>query len=494
MRAPIAALALAARRIQWPAVRCALRRQGPAVVVLKLASPPPPRAALSALASHPRPFLLESAERDDDMGRRSFAGADPFLTLTSRGRRIEAARADGVEVFEGDPLEALRERLRACEGGQDDAPTPFPAGAVGFLAYDLARCLERLPVRARDDLGLPDLCVDFHDAVITWDHVAGEAYVTSTGLPLTGAAGARRARTRAEALVAWLREAPPVAAAFAPAPAAALTSTFSRAEYVAAVERVRQYIAAGDIYQVNLSQRFRLPAAGSGLILYGRLAEVNPAPFAAYLRTPNGAEIVSASPERFLRVEGDRVETRPIKGTRPRGVDPDEDLRLADELLLSAKDRAELIMIVDLMRNDLGRVARFGSVKVTEFPALTRHPTVHHLHGTVTARLAPGRDVFDLLRHAFPGGSVTGAPKVRAMEIIEEIEPVRRGVYTGAIGYLSATGLADLSIAIRTLVVKDGVAHFSVGGGVVADSEPDPEYEETLHKGRGLARALGFTL
>jgi len=466
------------------------------LIVKKLENPVSPREALTALAERPRPFLLESAERNGDAGRYSFAGADPFLTLTASARRIVTLRGPDAEVREDDPLDVLRDSLQACRLPPAKLPTPFPAGAVGFLAYDLGRQIERLPACARDDLELLDVCLDFHDAVITWDHVTGDVFVTSTGLPLRGQDAAERANARADALIDWVGE--PPAVAFPPArPAArpdALRSTFTRAAYEEAVARAKDYIAAGDVYQVNVSQRFQVDAPESGLAIYHRLAEANPASFAAYLTSPCGAEVVSASPERFLRVVGDRVETRPIKGTCPRGRSPEEDRRLAEALLESEKDRAELTMIVDLLRSDLGRVARIGSVRVTEFPALTRHPTVHHLHGTVEAELAPGRDVVDLIRAAFPGGSITGAPKVRAMEIIEEFEPVRRGVYTGSIGYLSFDGSADLNIAIRTLVVKQGRVTFSVGGGIVADSDPAREYEETLHKGRGLAEALGFEL
>jgi len=464
------------------------------LIVTRLENPISPRQALTALAELPRPFLLESAERNGDTGRYSFAGADPFLTLTASGRRIVALRGADAEVWEDDPFDALRATLNGCRLPAADLPTPFPAGAVGFLAYDLGRRIERLPERARDDLELLDLCLDFHDAVITWDHVTGEVFVTSTGLPRRGRDAEERARERAEALIRGMGEGGP--ADFPPAPArpGPLRSTFTRAAYEAAVARAKDYIAAGDIYQVNLSQRFQVESPDSGLAIYHRLADANPASFAAYLTSPCGAEVVSASPERFLRVEGNRIETRPIKGTCPRGRDAEEDRRLAEALLASEKDRAELTMIVDLLRSDLGRVSRFGSVRVAEFPALTRHPTVHHLHGTVVAELAPGRDVIDLLRASFPGGSITGAPKVRAMEIVEEFEPVRRGVYTGSIGYLAFDGRADLSIAIRTLVVKQGRVTFSVGGGIVADSDPAREYEETLHKGRGLAEALGFTL
>jgi para-aminobenzoate synthetase component 1 len=447
--------------------------------------PPPlpaPRTALSGLIRGRHPFLLESSRRDERYGRHSFAGADPFLTVTARGRRVEVERTGVVEVIEDDPLAVLGRLLAEHRIDGVTAPTPLPAGAVGFLSYDLARGLEKLPDSTEDDLDLPDLFFGFYDTVLTWDHATREATVSATGRP-----------ERAEELIALALSgedrSPGLPRLLSP-----LRSTFTKREYLAAVSTAKELIAAGDIFQVNLSQRFSAAMEESGHDVYRRLVHGHPAAFGAYLTSPCGAEIVSASPERFLRVSDDLVEACPIKGTRPRSEDPVEDKRLARELLESEKDLAELTMIVDLLRSDLGKVAAFGSVRVPELPGLTSHPTVHHLHGVVHARLAEGRDVTDLLRVSFPCGSVTGAPKVRAMEIIEELEPVRRGVYTGAFGYLSFTGETDLSVAIRTMVLKDGRATFSVGGGIVADSDPLLEYEETLHKGRGLAAALGYML
>jgi len=276
---------------------------------------------------------------------------------------------------------------------------------------------------------------------------------------------------------------------FASSPPLRVASNFTREAYLAAIRRAKEHIAAGDIYQVNLSQRLSAPLATTPFDLYRRLTRTNPAPFSAYFETPEAA-IVSCSPERFLQVRGREVETRPIKGTRPRGETPAEDARLAAELLASEKDRAENVMIVDLERNDLGRVCEYGSVHAPELFAVESYATVHHLVSTVRGRLHPNANAVDCLRASFPGGSITGAPKVRSMEIIEELEPTRRGVYTGAIGYLCFSGDMDLNIVIRTLVVKDGVAHFQVGGGLVADSDPDAEYQETIDKAQALASGL----
>jgi para-aminobenzoate synthetase component 1 len=268
-----------------------------------------------------------------------------------------------------------------------------------------------------------------------------------------------------------------------------LKSNFTPEEYIKAVDRVREYIAAGDVFQVNLSQRFEADLKIPPYELYKRLRMVNPAPFASYLNF-QGVTIVSASPERFLKVQGDLVETRPIKGTRPRGKDPVEDERLAQELTHSTKDRAENVMIVDLERNDLGRVCRYGTVKVAELAILETFPTVFHLTSTVLGRLRRGKGNIDLLKATFPGGSITGAPKVRAMEIIDELEPTKRSVYTGSIGYLSFNGNLDINIVIRTFLIKEGKAYFQVGGGIIYDSDSEAEYMETLDKARALIRAL----
>jgi para-aminobenzoate synthetase component 1 len=270
-----------------------------------------------------------------------------------------------------------------------------------------------------------------------------------------------------------------------------LKGGFTHQEYVTAVEKARQYIIDGDIFEVNLSQRFEAKLSITPYELYKRLRQINPAPFACYLGFDE-VSVVSASPERFLRIRGDWVETRPIKGTRPRGKTPEEDEALAKELLGSAKDRAENIMIVDLERNDLGRVCRFGTVKVTELAILEVFPTVFHLTSTVVGRLREGKNGIDLLKASFPGGSITGAPKVRAMEIIDELEPTRRSVYTGNIGYLSFNGDIDLSIVIRTFLAKGRKAYFQVGGAVVYDSDPEVEYQETLDKARALVNAINM--
>jgi para-aminobenzoate synthetase component 1 len=466
-------------------------------LVDELIPAPDPVETAARMLGQSHLLFLDSAQDPDRLGRYSFLAAAPTTVIRTRGR--------------GDPsaLDQARTLLaRFAASPMADLP-PFQGGLAGYLAYDYGAVLERLPAPRYDDLGLPDAVLGLYDWVIAWDHQRGRCWLISTGIPETGAARARRAAER----MAWVRRllAGPsggpggrrfpsarrgVAAPSYPlagtdrALGIGLRSTFTRRGYLDAITRVRDYILAGDIFQANLSQRLEAPLEEDPWHLYRRLRSVNPASFAAYLEFGDLA-IASASPERFLRLDsGGRVESRPIKGTRPRGLSPLHDAALARDLLESEKDRAENLMIVDLLRNDLSRVCRPGSVRVLELFHLEEYRTVHHLVSTVEGRLAPGADATSLLAAAFPGGSITGAPKVRAMEIIAELEPTRRGVYCGVIGYLSLTGAMDTSIVIRTLVAAGGRVTFSVGGGIVADSDPESEYQETLDKGLALMTAL----
>ena len=483
----------------------------------KLELDPDPVTLFRGVAGLPGSILLDSGMIMEGLSRYSFISADPFLVLTSRGDRIRIEKRSGpgageVETRVGNPLEILGELLRQHGLGGVQCPFPFFGGAAGYFAYDLGRRLERLPEKATDDVGAPEMWLGFYDAVAILDQVEGTVHLSSTGRPEDGPAGAARARERLEWLEGLITGCSPTTettkvaisarvaeAAGEPAERAGLekgtplTSDFDRDGYCAVVERAREYIAAGDIFQVNLSQRFRLPGGADPWLIYRRLREINPAPMAAYLNCGD-LQVVSASPERFLRLRSGLVETRPIKGTRPRGATPEEDRARREELWNSEKDRAELVMIVDLERNDLGRVCAPGSVRVPELYRLEEFPTVHHLVSTVEGRLEEGRDLVDLLKAAFPGGSITGAPKIRAMEIIEELEPVRRGIYCGSIGYLAFNGDADLNIVIRTLVFNRDSIYLQVGGGITIDSDPEAEYQETLDKARALANALGLKI
>ena len=438
-------------------------------------------------------FLLDSGMDGHGLGRFSFVGCQPFTVLRSRGREVWVEDASGnVEKVTGDPLTVLGGLLARYRVGPGLWPKPFPGGAVGYLGYDLGRNLERLPSRAKDDLGLPEAYLGFYDTIAVFDHHTGRCHLVSTGYPeLDPTPRRERARERLSSLRELLSTPPPPRyPGCGPCTAGELSSNFTRQGYEQAVETAREYIAAGDIFQVNLSQRYEAPLRIPPWELYLKLRELNPAPFAAYLNFKD-AIVASASPELFLKLRGDRVETRPMKGTRPRGATPEEDEAQAGELVSSVKDRAENVMIVDLERNDIGRVCRFGSVKVRELFTLEKYATVFQLTSTVEGRLREGLRAVDLLRAAFPGGSVTGAPKVRAMEIIDELEPTRRGPYTGAIGYIGFDGDMELNIAIRTFVIKDGRVYFQVGGAVVYDSSPRAEYQETLDKAKALMQALG---
>ncbi len=430
------------------------------------------------------------------LGRYSFMGCDPFLVLRSQGNEITLLRDNARETITGNPFDILGRLLEVYQV-EPYPPIPLVGGAVGYFSYDLCHFIERLPSTGVDDLEFPQCYLGFYDVVLVFDHQENRVYLVSSGFPhLEEEKRRSRAKARLEEMKGILAGVSPFRAASPPpSPAAGDTtpcSNFTREGYIRAVDTVREYIAAGDIFQVNLSQRFETKLTTPPYELYRRLREVNPAPFASYLNF-DPVTIVSASPERFLRLQGDQVETRPIKGTRPRGRDPLEDARLAQELLQSDKDRAENIMIVDLERNDLGRVCRYGTVKVTELAILETYPTVFHLTSTVTGRLRQGKNCLDLLKATFPGGSITGAPKVRAMEIIDELEPTKRSVYTGSIGYLSFSGDVDLNIVIRTFLIKGNKAYFQVGGGIVYDSDPEGEYIETLDKAKALVQALSLS-
>ncbi len=440
-------------------------------------------------------FFLDSGMNPQRLGRYSFIGSDPFLVMTSRGNQVTLMRQDEQQIEQGNPFDVLGRLLETYRLDSFPAPIPFWGGAVGYLSYDLCHFVERLPSTAIDDLQLPESYFAFYDTILAFDNLEGKAYIVSTGFPELGESRRlKRAKVRLEEIKGWLSSSFPSTpeADFRNAEGkakAVLKSNFTPEGYMKAVDRVRKYIAVGDVFQVNISQRFETDLTVPPYELYRRLRQINPAPFASYLNFDE-VTIVGTSPERFLRVDGDWVETRPIKGTRPRGKDSVDDAMLAEELTQSSKDRAENVMIVDLERNDLGRVCQYGTVRVTELAILETFPTVFHLTSTVVGRLCPNKNRIDLLKATFPGGSITGAPKVRAMEIIDELEPTRRSVYTGAIGYLSFGNNLDLNIVIRTFLIKDGKAYFQVGGAIIYDSNAEAEYVETLDKAKALIQAL----
>jgi para-aminobenzoate synthetase component 1 len=462
-------------------------------LVVELSPVPDVESSLLRLSALPHSLLLDSALRDPRLGRYSFLTADPFEFFTA-----PADRSYGLSLLES--------RLKPWPATSRPELPPFQGGAAGLLSYDLAQSLERIPTPRIDEFSIPALAIGLYDTVLAIDHAQHRAWLISQGFPETELARrSQRAKKRIEQFQAWLRAGPvepgsrnndrqflaasDLAPQYAVPGPSGLTSSFSADMYHAAVQRAIDYIYAGDVFQVNLAQRLLFPATGDPLALYLRLRQCNPAPFAGWFDLGD-TQIISASPERFLSVNDRRVEARPIKGTRRRTTRAEADLFAGDDLLQSEKDRAENVMIVDLLRNDLSRVCEPDSVRVVQLCALETYQFVQHLVSSVEGTLSPGNTAIDLVRAAFPGGSITGAPKIRAMEIIAELEPTARGPYCGSLGYFGFDGSADLSILIRTITASRGWWQFPVGGGIVAQSSPEREYEETWHKAEGLLRAL----
>lgn len=445
------------------------------------------------LAHLPHCVFLDSAMRHEELGRYSFIACDPFEVAvwpaTASGGALPAL-SRLMQKFQCDTIEGL---------------PPFQGGAAGLFSYDLNRSLEELPCPRFDEFGVPALQVGLYDVVIAFDHFQDRAWIISHGWPETERSRrASHAAARLNALESILAADVPATISRPPAQDLSLTHTapsfatnvesglltnFNKEGYLRAVERAIEYIHAGDVFQVNLAQRLLYPARDDAVDLYLRLRERNPATFAGYFDMGD-FQIVSASPERFVKVQAGQVEARPIKGTRQRTALPEADLFAADELRHSEKDRAENVMIVDLLRNDMSRVCRPDSVQVTQLCELEVYEYVQHLVSAIRGELAHGKTALDLLQASFPGGSITGAPKVRAMEIIAELEPTARGAYCGSLGYVGFDGTMDLSILIRTITAGLGWWQFPVGGGIVAQSVPKHEYEETWHKATGLLKAL----
>lgn len=432
-----------------------------------------------ALADEPWAVFLDSGHPGATGGRWDILAARPHATLITRGGLTEFRRGDIVECSDDDPFECLRRHLSAVP---HSLPFPFAGGGIGYFAYDLVRRLERLPELAEDGEGMPEMALGFYDWAVLVDHQRRESWLVSAGRHSVPAA-------QWDDLLAHFT-APPDPRQRTPfLVRGPIASNLSQAAYRERFDRIQAYIRAGDCYQVNLAQRFSCPVSGDPWLAYRALRRFNPAPYSAYLSLPWG-KVLCSSPERFLEVRRGGVVTRPIKGTRRRSSDPARDAALARELAASPKDRAENLMIVDLLRNDLGKVCVPGSVQVPRLFEVEHYATVHHLVSTVTGRLAPAQDAVTLLRAAFPGGSITGAPKLRAMQIIEALEPHRRGVYCGAIGYLGNNGDMDTNIAIRTLVWSNDRLRFWAGGGIVADSDAAAEYQECLDKAAAVIELL----
>lgn len=444
-------------------------------------------ALVPTIPSSLHPCLLESGLAAGGLGRYSLLGWSPSVVFSAFGKEFRVVSGGAERVGQGDPWAELARLHRARAQPAVEHAFPCFSGALGYASYESGLGWERVIPRCPDDVGLPDLWFGFYDGLLIADERERRMWVVADADPeqaseavlerLASEVNAWRARPRPAPVDDHWLGVPPVA-------------NMGYGDYVKALERIRDYIASGDIYQANFSQRFTASLGPDGAWgVYARLRRRSAAPFAMYLDCGYG-RLASSSPERFLRVRGRSIATRPIKGTRPRGRTPEEDAALRRELVSSVKDRAELLMIVDLERNDLGRVCDPGSVRVSDLYQLEEYPTVLHLVAGVEGRLRAGEDVFSAIRATFPGGSITGAPKVRALQVINELEPSRRGVYTGAMGYLGFRGTSELNIGIRTVQCAGGRAHFHAGSGIVWDSSPADEYAETLAKAKAMSLAV----
>jgi anthranilate synthase component 1 len=454
-----------------------------------------PVSALMKLSAKSHVFLLESVEGGEKWGRYTFLGSDPRIIFTVRGDHVLISEngKSRSHRHEGSPLRYLKDLLNAYRPVAVDGLPRFYGGAVGFLGYDMVRYFERLPDQASDDLKTDDAVLLITDTLIVFDNIRHTIKVVSCA----STEGAETLKDvydetidKIDRLIAIIRAPLETTERYGKVEnGAALGSNMSAEDFKATVEKAREYIVAGDIIQVVLSQRFHAENGIDPLDLYRALRYVNPSPYLFFLKLDE-TFLIGSSPEVMVRLEEGVAELRPIAGTRRRGRNEQEDRHLAHELLEDPKERAEHVMLVDLGRNDLGKVARTGSVQVNQLMVVERYSHVMHLVSNIQAQLSPGKDCFDLLAAAFPAGTLSGAPKVRAMEIIDELEPTRRGPYGGAVGYFSYTGNMDLCITIRTMLVKDGKIFIQVGAGIVADSDPEKEYQETVNKGEGIMQAI----
>jgi anthranilate synthase component 1 len=443
--------------------------------------------------------LFESVIGGEKVGRYSFLAADPFLNIAAWASKVVVSRDGKSEEFASDdPIEELRRRVQEVRAAHLPQLPPFAGGAIGYCGYDVVRYVENLPNAPTDDRHLPDLSFGFYDQMLVFDNVDKTMYVIALAhidKPANAKAAYEDAQRRIDATVKKLSsgtDLPPADITTTGEPQLKYQSNFTQQGYEDAVRQCVEYIRAGDIFQVVLSQRLAVELKVDPFEIYRTLRVVNPSPFMFFLRTPE-VTLVGSSPEIMCRVVDRKVTVRPLAGTRKRGLTEEEDRRLADELIDDPKERAEHVMLVDLGRNDVGRVAKYGTVQLSDVMVIERYSHVMHITSNVTGELAPQYDAFDALKACLPAGTVSGAPKVRAMQIIDELEPHRRGPYAGAVGYLDYSGNMDTCIALRTLVVHGNKAYVQAGAGIVADSDPTSEYQETLNKARGLLKAIELT-
>ncbi len=461
----------------------------------------PVSAFLRIAAEESEAFLLESVEGGEHVGRYTFIGVQPYKKMVARGRRITVREGRREFEFEGDIFEELKKALGGHTPARLPGLPPFTAGAVGFFAYDVVRQIERLPSLAKDELGVPDACLMFFDQVLAFDHVKKEIHLMVTAdLAREKRDGAyERSVRRLNRLEKRLADALPARRKKKALGKLKVMSRTSKTSFLKAVEKTKEYIASGDIFQCVVSQRFDCVPGVDAFEIYRALRIVNPSPYMYFLRfglegigkkKETVGHIVGSSPELLVRVHGRDVEYRPIAGTRPRSADEAEDRALAEDMRSDEKEVAEHVMLVDLGRNDVGRVSEFGSVKVKELMVVERYSHVMHMVSSLEGKLRAGLNAIDAFRACFPAGTLSGAPKIRAMEIIEELEPARRGVYGGSVLYADFSGNLDSCIAIRTLYMNGEQGHFQAGAGIVADSVPENEFEESVNKARAVVRAI----
>lgn len=450
----------------------------------------PFESVFASLRSFPGSALLNSS-MGTDAGRYSFIGVAPFLTLKSKGGRISVTSSGRTARIKGEAFDILGDIIDNCRI-KSPFGLEFAGGGIGYFSYELKDRLEKLPGKAKDDLKLPDMYFNFYRAILIHDiEHPGKVTLSVLDIPSLGRGSAKKLAGTVKGLIKGhhVTTSQVTGHKVTRSQVTSIRSNFTKPAYIKTVKKSLEHIRAGNIYQVCLSQRFTAPFEGEAYGLYLRLNELSPAPFSAYLDFEE-ARIISSSPELFLKVADGHVETRPMKGTRPRGRTRSSDNKLFSELKSSEKDKAELAMIVDLERNDLGKVCAHGSIKVIEHRRIEKYPTVFQAISVIKGKLAPGVGLVDTVKAAFPGGSISGCPKIRAMEIIDSLEPTARGVYTGAIGYLSFHDTMELSVAIRTMIEKNRKIYFQTGGGIVADSDPEKEYKETLVKAKAMIQAL----
>ena len=452
----------------------------------------PVSAFLRLAADEPQSFLLESVEGGEKVGRYTFIGIRPYRTILARGSSISIQERGKNRAVQGDVFALLKEMLAGQTPARIAGLPPFTSGAVGFFAYDVVRQLEHLPALAKDDLNVPDACLMFFDEVLAFDHVRKQIQliVTADLSRHKPAAAYKDAQQRLSRLEKRLARPIPRQRGKAPRGKLAITSHTQKKDYLAAVDRIKEYIAAGDIFQAVLSQRFEVKPGVDPFSIYRALRIVNPSPYLYFLRFGAQHRLVGSSPELLVRVQGRRVEYRPIAGTRPRGPSEEEDLRIEQELLADEKERAEHVMLVDLGRNDIGRVCEYGSVRVKSLMYVERYSHVMHMVSALEGRLKEGLSAVDAFCSCFPAGTLSGAPKIRAMEIIEELEPTRRGTYGGSVFYADFSGNFDSCIAIRSMLLQGEQGYIQAGGGIVADSVPEDEYQESVNKAKAVVRAV----